>query len=64
MQFGFCKVGVEEIFLIPYYIFSIVPGTFEFVNLYGNVIKKKQISVSSQELIMGCLPYGIILKEI
>lgn len=31
MQFGFCKVGVEEIFLIPYYIFSIVPETFEFV---------------------------------
>lgn len=64
MQFGFCKVGVEEIFLIPYYIFLIVPETFEFVNLYGNAIKKKQISVSSQELIMGCLPYGIMLKEI
>lgn len=41
MQFGFCKVGVEEIFLIPYYIFSIVPETFEFVNLYGCAIKKK-----------------------
>lgn len=41
MQFGFCKVGVEEIFLIPYYIFLIVPETFEFVNLYGNAIKKK-----------------------
>lgn len=64
MQFGFCKVGVEEIFLIPYYIFSIVPETFEFVNLYGCAIEKKQISVSSQELIMGCLPYGIMLEEI
>ena len=46
MQFGFCKVGVEEIFLIPYYIFSIVPETFEFVNLYGCAIKKKRIPVS------------------
>lgn len=64
MQFGFCKVGVEEIFLIPYYIFSIVPETFEFVNLYGCAIKKKRIPVSSQELILGCLPYGIMLKEI
>lgn len=64
MRFGFCKVGVEEIFLIPYYIFSIVPKTFEFVNLYGCAIEKKRIPVSSQELILGCLPYGIMLKEI
>lgn len=64
MQFGFCKVGVEETFLIPYYIFSIVPETFEFANLYGCAIEKKRIPVSSQELILGCLPYGIMLKEI
>lgn len=63
MRFGFCEVDKEDIFLIPYYMFPIIPETFEFVNLYGCTIEKKYVPVSSRELILGCLPYGIILKK-
>ena len=63
MKFGFCKVDKEDILLIPYYMFPIIPETFNFLSLHGYAIEKKYIPVSSQELIMGCLSYGIVLKE-
>lgn len=63
MKFGFCNVNEENIFLIPYYIFPIIPEQLEFVNLHGYAVKKRCIPISSQELILGCLPYGIVLKE-